>query len=90
MFVVRLKITDGEVDFKAFSKRPSAFARFKAGEAHVENGLDQSALFEVASTDDPRVAVEMVKNGKAALLELYPRPMSQAEATEILRSIGLE
>jgi hypothetical protein len=90
MYVVRLKVTDGEVDFKAFTKRPSAFARYKAGEANVRSGLDHSALFEVASTDDPRTAIEMVKSGKANLLELYPRPMTQAEASEILRSIGLE
>jgi hypothetical protein len=46
-------------------------------------------LFNVASTDDPKAAIRSVKDGKASLLQIYPRPMTEAEAVAWLADFGL-
>jgi hypothetical protein len=89
MFVVRIKTTDGDLDFKAFSARPPARTRFYAAHKRIPADFDETALFEVASTDNARVAIDMVKAGKAALLEIYPEPMTKEQAEAFLAELGL-
>jgi len=48
----------------------------------AEHLVDETALFE-ASTDNVRVAIDMVKAGNASLLEIYPEPLTKAQADAI-------
>jgi hypothetical protein len=90
MYVVRLKSIDGIVNFRAFRSRTLAFSHFEAGESQViDEILDESALFDVASVSDPRTAIRLVRDGRVALSRIYPRPMTLAEAAAWLADMNL-
>ena len=70
MYVVRLTLPDGRLDFKAFVARPDAVKRFEGGADMTWDGrLEHAALFEVPGVSDPREAFEVIKAGKAVLLD---------------------
>jgi hypothetical protein len=90
MYVVRLKSIDSVFNFKAFTSRQLALSCFEVGQNQViDEGLDESALFDVASTDDPKRAIQLVRDGKASLLRIYPRPMTEAQAAAWLAHLDL-
>jgi hypothetical protein len=90
MYVVRLKSIDGVYYFKAFTSRRLALSYFEAGQDQViDEDLEESALFDVASTDDPKTAIQMVRNVRAPLVQIYPQPMTEAQAASWLADLCL-
>jgi hypothetical protein len=69
MFVVRIKRSNEDFDFKTFDSAKAALARFRAAQKLLlDGGLEGCALFE-ARADDTESAVAMVNQGKATLIE---------------------
>jgi hypothetical protein len=90
MYVVRLKSIDGIWNFRAFRSRALALSHFEAGESQViDETLNESALFDVASVSDPRTAIRVVQAGRAAASRIYPPPMTLAEAAAWLADMNL-
>jgi hypothetical protein len=90
MYVIWLKSIDGILNFRAFRSRTLALSHFEAGESQViDEILNESALFDVASANDPRAAIRMVRDGSVAVSQIYPRPMTQAQATAWLADLEL-
>jgi hypothetical protein len=90
MYVVRLKSIDGTLEFGAFISRSLAQSSFETGRDQViDERLDESALFDVASLDDPKTAVRLAREGRASLLRIYPPPMTEAQAAAWLAGFGL-
>jgi hypothetical protein len=90
MYVVRLKSIDGILNHRAFTSRALARSNFEVGQDRViDEGLDESALFDVASTDDPKTAIQLVRNGRASLVQIYPQPMTVAQAAAWLADLGI-
>lgn len=76
MFVVRLQSPEQDTNYKAFELRGGAVARFLGGRIKVLDGhLLEVAIYDVR-TKDARTAIQMVRVGKGALIEIYPEPMS--------------
>lgn len=76
MFVVRLQSPEQGPNYRAFEARGGAVARFLGGRIKVIDGhLLEAAIYDVR-TKDARTAIEMVRVGKAALIEIYPEPMT--------------
>ncbi|MPZ40952.1 MAG: hypothetical protein GEU95_23470 [Rhizobiales bacterium] len=74
MFVVRLQSQEHGPNYKAFEARGGAIARFLGGRLKVLDGhLHQAAIYDVR-TKDARTAIEMVRLGKGALVDIYPEP----------------
>jgi hypothetical protein len=91
MFVVRLKLIDSSLKFQAFTSRLLALSSFEAGQSQVIDGrLDESTLFDVAAACDAKTAIQSVREGRASLLQIYPRPMTEAEAAAFLADLDLE
>jgi hypothetical protein len=85
MFVVRLELPNGESDFKAFSARVGANLRFERGDRLTsQDRLEGAALFEVPGINDPRAAIEAVKNGNAILLKRDLRWQVDRSAEEFI------
>jgi hypothetical protein len=73
MYVLRLRSIDGIFNFKAFTSRRLALSNFEAGQGKViDEGLEESALFDVALTDDSKVAIQLVRDGRAPLCISIP------------------
>jgi hypothetical protein len=90
MYVVRLKSIDGISNFRAFSSRTLALSHFEAGRSQViDESLNESALFDVASANDPTTATQLVREGRVAVSQIYPRPMTQAQAAAWLADLDL-
>ena len=91
MYVVRLRSFNSSFDFKAFTSRRLALSNFEAGQKQaIDEGLEESALFEVVCTmDDPKTAIQRVRDGSATLVQIDPRPMSEAQATAWLADFNL-
>jgi hypothetical protein len=89
MYVVRLTSMDCSLNFKAFTSRRLALLNFEAGQNQViDEGLEEAALFEVASTDDPKTAIQRVRDRRAPLLQIYPRTMTEAQAAAWLADLN--
>jgi hypothetical protein len=90
MYVVRLKSIDGILNFRAFRSRALALSHFEAGRGQViDEILNESALFDVASANDSRTATQLVRDGRVAASQIYPRPMTQAQAAAWLADLDL-
>jgi hypothetical protein len=90
MYVLRLRSIDSGFNFRAFTSRRLALSNFEAGQDQViDERLEESALFEVASTEAPTIAIQRVKDGKAPLVQIYPRPMTEAQAAAWLADLNL-
>jgi hypothetical protein len=90
MYVVRLKSIDGILNFRAFRSRTLALSHFEAGQNRViDEILNESALFDVASARDPRTAIRLVRDGRVVLSRIYPPPMTQAQAAAWLADLNL-
>jgi hypothetical protein len=90
MYVVRLKSIDGILNFRAFRSRTLALSHFEAGQNQViDEFLNESALFDVALARDPRTAIRLVRDGRVALSQIYPPPMTQAQAAAWLADLNL-
>jgi hypothetical protein len=90
MYVVRLKSIDGTLHFEAFTSRSLAQSSFETGRDQViDERLDESTLFDVASVDDPKAAIQFARDGRAALLQIYPTPMTEAQAAAWLADFDL-
>jgi hypothetical protein len=90
MYVVRLKSIDGIVNFKAFRSRTLALSHFEAGQSWViDEILDEAALFDVASRNEPRTAIRLVRDGSVAASRIYPPSMTQAQAAAWLADLDL-
>jgi hypothetical protein len=89
MYVVRLRSVNSGFTLSAFTSKRLALSNFEAGQEQViDEGLEESALFDVASTDDPKTAVQLVRQGGASLVQIYPRPMTEAQAAAWLADLG--
>lgn len=89
MYVVRLKSIDGILNFRAFRSRTLALSQFEAGQSQViDEILNESALFDVASASDRRTAIRLVRGGRVAFSRIYPRPMTQAQAAAWLADLN--
>jgi hypothetical protein len=90
MYVVRLKSIDGIANFRAFGSRTLALSHFEAGQSQViDEILNETALFDVASASDPRTATQLVRDGRVSVSQIYPRPMTQAQAAAWLADLNL-
>jgi hypothetical protein len=90
MYVVRLKSIDGILNFRAFRSRTLALSHFETGRGQViDEILNESALFDVASANDPSTATQLVRAGRVAVSQIYPRPMTQAQAAAWLADLDL-
>jgi hypothetical protein len=90
MYVVRLKSIDGILNFRAFISRSLALSHFEAGRNQViDEILNESALFDVASARDPGTATRLARDGRASLSRIYPQPMTQAQAAAWLADLNL-
>jgi hypothetical protein len=88
MYVVRLKSIDGTLHFEGFTSRCLAQSIFEAGRDQViHERLDESTLFDVASADDPKRAIQLAREGRASLLRIYPPPMTEAQAVAWLANL---
>jgi hypothetical protein len=75
LFVVRLQSPEQGPDYRVFEVRSGAVARFLGGRIKVLDGhLVEAAIYDVR-TKDARTAIEKVRAGKGALIEIYPEPM---------------
>jgi hypothetical protein len=89
MYVVRIKSVDCIANFKAFASRLDAQSNFEVGQDQViDEELKEAALF-YAAPSDPRTAVQSVRDGKATLLEMHPRPMTKDQAAAWLAGLYL-
>ncbi|MEP6839911.1 MAG: hypothetical protein ABJA75_17775, partial [Bradyrhizobium sp.] len=69
MFVVRLKRSNEDFDFKTFDSAKAALARFRTAQQLMIGGeLEQCALFDAVGAEAEH-AVELVNQGKAMLIE---------------------
>ncbi|QWG12384.1 hypothetical protein KMZ29_22165 [Bradyrhizobium sediminis] len=69
MFVVRIKRSNEDFDFKTFDSAKAALARFRAAQKLLIDGrLEGCALFE-ARAGDAESAVAMVNQGTATLID---------------------
>lgn len=76
MFVVRLQSHEQGPNYRAFEARGGAVARFLGGRIKVLDGhLVEAAIYDVR-TKDAKTAIEMVRVGKGALIDIYPEPMT--------------
>jgi hypothetical protein len=90
MYVLRLKSIDGIFNYRAFASRALARSNCGAGQNQVlDEGLNEAALFEAASTNDPRKATQAATHGRAALLRIYPQPMTMAQAAAWLADLSI-
>jgi hypothetical protein len=90
MYVVRLKSSNGILNFRAFRSRTLALSYFESGESQVIcEALKESALFDVALASDARAAIRPVRNGGVAVSRIYPTPMTQAQAAAWLAEFYL-
>jgi hypothetical protein len=90
MYVVRLKSIDGITNLRAFRSQTLALSHFEAGQSQVIDGiLNESALFDVTSTSEPRTAIRLVRDGRVAVSRIYPPPMTQAQAASWLADLNL-
>jgi hypothetical protein len=90
MYVVRLRSIDGTLHFEAFTSRVLAQSVFATGRDQViDEKMDESTLFDVASADDPKTAIQLARVGRASLLQIYPPPMTEAEAVAWLANLPL-
>jgi hypothetical protein len=90
MYVVRLKSIDGIFNYRAFTSRALARSNFEAGQNQVlDESLNEAALFGAASTGDPKIAIQSVRDGRASLLRIYPQPMTVAQAAAWLADLGI-
>lgn len=91
MFVVRLQIQERDhLDYKAFVGRPAAMARFLGGRLKVIDGnFQEAAIFNVRATDG-RTAIEMVKVGKAALVDIFPEPIAVTKDGLISKEVEVD
>jgi hypothetical protein len=88
MYVVRLKSIDGTLHFSAFTSGSLAQSIFESGRDQViHERLDESTLFDVASADDPKTAIQRAREGRASLLRIYPPPMTEAQAVAWLANL---
>jgi hypothetical protein len=55
----------------------------------IDEILNESALFDVASANDSRTATQLVRDGTVAVSQIYPRPMTQAQAAAWLADLNL-
>jgi hypothetical protein len=89
MYVVRIVSIDGIVNCKAFVSRAMACADLEVGRNGViDEVMKESALF-VVSARDPRIATQLVRVGRATLLDIYPPPMTEVEAAAWLAGLEL-
>ena len=90
MYVVRVESIDGIVNCKVFTSRAMARANFEVGQNQViDEIVKESALFMVASARDPALATQLVRAGRATLLNIYPPPMTEVEAAAWLADLEL-
>jgi hypothetical protein len=90
MYVLRLKSIDDIFNYRAFASRALAQSSFDAGQNHVlDEGLNEAALFDAASTGDPKKAIQAVRDSRATLLRIYPQPMTVAQAAAWLADLCL-
>jgi hypothetical protein len=90
MYVVRSISIDGILNFRAFTSWKLALCHFEAGQNQViDEILNESALFDVASARDPRTAIRLVRDGRGSLSRIYPPPMTQAQAAAWLADLNL-
>jgi len=76
LFVVRLQSPEQGPNYRAFEIRGGAVARFLGGRIKVHGGhLVEAAIYDVR-TKDAKTAIEMMRVGKGALIEIYPEPMT--------------
>lgn len=88
--MVLLKSIDGILNHRAFASWVLACSNFEAGQDRViDEDLAESALFDVASTDDPKTAIQLVRSGRAPLVQIYPQPMTVAQAAAWLADLGI-
>jgi hypothetical protein len=63
---------------------------FEAGQNEVVvERQDELTLFDVSSVDDPKTAIQFAREGKAALVQIYPTPMTEAQAAAWLADFDL-
>jgi hypothetical protein len=90
MYVVRLRSIDGIANLRAFRSRTLALTHFEAGQSQVvDESLKESALFDVTSTSEPTTATRLVRDGRVAVSQIYPPPMTQAQAAAWLADLYL-
>lgn len=90
MFVVRLQSPEQDDNYKAFELRGGAVARFLGGRIKVLGGhLLEAALYNVR-TKDARTAIQMVRVGKGALMEIYPEPMTANAGNDLFSQRALQ
>jgi hypothetical protein len=51
--------------------------------------LDESVLFDGASVDASKTAIQFVKDGRASLLQIHPQPMTEEQAAAWLANFEL-
>jgi hypothetical protein len=72
------------------SRTPLAQLIFEVGQNEViVERLDELTLFDVSSVDDSKTAIQFAREGKAALLQIYPTPMTEAQAPAWLADFDL-
>ena len=63
---------------------------FETGRDQVINErLDESTPFDVASVDDPKTAMQLAREGRASLWRTYPSPMTEAQVVAWLANLPL-
>jgi hypothetical protein len=55
----------------------------------IDEILNESALFDVALARDPRTAIRLARNGRIAVSQIYPQPMTRAQAAAWLADLNL-
>jgi hypothetical protein len=85
-----LKSSDGIANLRAFRSRTLALSHFEAGQSQViDEILKEAALFDVTSTSNPTTAIRLVRDGRVAVWQIYPPPMTQAQAAAWLADLYL-
>ena len=88
MYVVRIDDA-GVHDFKAFSTLPRAKSGFNQALREVYEGAYQRiALYEVSEFDDPKLAIEAVRDAAVGIRLLKMDESESARLDRIVRELG--
>jgi hypothetical protein len=80
MYVMRLKSIDSIFSCGSFTSRLLASSSFESDQNQVIGDVNGAAIFDIASASDPRIATQLARDGRVAVSQIYPRPMTQAQA----------
>lgn len=89
MYVVRLRSIDSIFYISSFTSRALPLSSVSGENQVIDENLNEAAIFDIKSANDPRTAIRLVRDVSAALSWSVPRPMTKAQAAAWLADLYL-